>query len=98
MVANPASEERRTIVKFARLFRADAPNAAVLIRLFVGLVFASEGIQGPAGDGLGLALAKHIVELQGGILWLEDGTDGESCVFIVDLKADSAPPTLREVE
>lgn len=30
---------------FARFLRADAPPAAVLIRLAVGLVFASEGIQ-----------------------------------------------------
>jgi uncharacterized membrane protein YphA (DoxX/SURF4 family) len=32
-------------VKLARLFRAEAPDAAVLIRFVVGLVFASEGIQ-----------------------------------------------------
>ncbi|HEY6725283.1 MAG TPA: DoxX family protein [Polyangiaceae bacterium] len=34
-----------TIVKFAWLFRPDAPGAGVLIRFVVGLVFASEGIQ-----------------------------------------------------
>jgi uncharacterized membrane protein YphA (DoxX/SURF4 family) len=32
-------------VRSSRLFRAGAPDAAVLIRLVVGLVFASEGIQ-----------------------------------------------------
>lgn len=32
-------------MKLARLFRPDAPDAGVLIRFVVGLVFASEGIQ-----------------------------------------------------
>lgn len=32
-------------MKLARLFRAEAPDAAVLIRFVVGLIFASEGIQ-----------------------------------------------------
>lgn len=33
------------LVKLVRLFRAEAPDAVVLIRFVVGLVFASEGIQ-----------------------------------------------------
>jgi putative oxidoreductase len=32
-------------VRLARLFRSDAPDAVVLIRLVVGVVFASEGVQ-----------------------------------------------------
>ncbi len=32
-------------MKVASLFRSDAPDAAVLIRMVVGLVFASEGVQ-----------------------------------------------------
>lgn len=34
-----------TLMRLASLFRAEAPNAAVLIRMVVGLVFASEGVQ-----------------------------------------------------
>src|SRR5690606_22062991 len=36
---------RPSVMTLARIFRADAPSASVLIRLVVGLVFASEGIQ-----------------------------------------------------
>ncbi len=45
VVLNATNAQSRGPAWRARLLRADAPPAAVLIRLVVGLVFASEGIQ-----------------------------------------------------
>jgi K+-sensing histidine kinase KdpD len=52
--------------------------------------------QAPVGHGLGLALAKMVVELQGGSIWVEDPPKGGTA-FIMELPSESAP-RLRTVE
>jgi signal transduction histidine kinase len=49
------------------------------------------------GYGLGLALAKVVIELHGGHIWLEDVPAGGSA-FIVELKVDGPLQPLRKVE
>ncbi|MGH7318882.1 MAG: GAF domain-containing sensor histidine kinase [Candidatus Rokuibacteriota bacterium] len=43
----------------------------------------------PPGSGLGLTIARHLVELHGGRIWVEDGPGGGS-TFVVLLPAASA--------
>lgn len=55
---------------------------------------------GYGGLGLGLAICKRLVELQGGSLWLEStGIEGEGSVFYFTLPIvePSAPPTMPQV-
>jgi two-component system sensor histidine kinase KdpD len=37
----------------------------------------------PVGLGMGLAIAKGIIEAHGGRIWIEDGPDGKGTIFIV---------------
>ncbi len=47
---------------FVRFFRATPDNAAALDR--------------PSGLGMGLTIARGIIEAQGGRIWIEDGSNG----------------------
>jgi K+-sensing histidine kinase KdpD len=49
------------------------------------------------GQGLGLALAKMVIELHGGKIWAEDGPR-EGTAFVIELKAENGSPRLRTVE
>lgn len=56
----------------------------------------SSAKQAPIGHGLGLALAKLVVELHGGSIWVEEAPRGGSA-FVLELKPDGAS-RLRTVE
>jgi signal transduction histidine kinase len=45
----------------------------------------------PSGTGLGLTIARHLVDLHGGRIWVEDGAGG-GCAFVVLLPAAGASP------
>jgi signal transduction histidine kinase len=51
----------------------------------------------PVGLGLGLALAKTVVEMQGGSVWVEDASGGGSA-FVLELKSENGSARLRTVE
>jgi K+-sensing histidine kinase KdpD len=53
--------------------------------------------QAPVGHGLGLALAKMVIELHGGAIWVEDAPRAGSA-FVVELQPESGSPRLRTVE
>jgi signal transduction histidine kinase len=59
--------------------------------------YARPARQAPVGHGLGLALAKAIVELHGGSLTIEDAPAAGS-TFVLELKNSNPPPRLRTVE
>lgn len=46
----------------------------------------------PAGSGLGLTIARHLTELHGGRIWVEDAPGGGAC-FVVALPAAGRAPT-----
>lgn len=39
------------------------------------------------GSGLGLAVAKRLIEAQGGRIWVEDAEDGPGARFCIDIRA-----------
>jgi signal transduction histidine kinase len=57
----------------------------------------SSSKQAPLGHGLGLALAKLVVELHGGSIWVEDAPKGGGSAFILELQPEGSP-RLRTVE
>ena len=48
----------------------------------------------PSGSGMGLAIAKGIVEAHGGRIWVEDGADGRGAKFVVALPSQAEPRPL----
>jgi K+-sensing histidine kinase KdpD len=58
--------------------------------------YARPSKQAPVGYGLGLALAKMVVDLQGGSLWVEEAPRGGTA-FVMELQSESSP-RLRTVE
>jgi len=60
--------------------------------------YARASKQAPVGHGLGLALAKMVVELHGGSIWVEDAPRAGSA-FVMELPAENgSSPRLRTVE
>jgi K+-sensing histidine kinase KdpD len=59
--------------------------------------YARPAKQAPVGHGLGLALAKLVVELHGGTIWVEDAPRGGSA-FVMELQSENGSPRLRTVE
>jgi signal transduction histidine kinase len=59
--------------------------------------YARPSKQAPVGHGLGLALAKMVVELHGGTIWVEDAPRGGSA-FVMELQSENGSPRLRTVE
>jgi two-component system sensor histidine kinase/response regulator len=59
--------------------------------------YARPSKQAPVGHGLGLALAKMVVELHGGTVWVEDAPRGGSA-FVMELPSENGSPRLRTVE
>jgi two-component system sensor histidine kinase KdpD len=50
-----------------------------------------DGDQGqPSGTGMGLAIARGIVEAHGGRIWVEDGAEGRGTRFVVSLPTNEA--------
>jgi len=47
------------------------------------------------GTGLGLSLAKQMVELHGGRIWAENRCDGTGAIFSFTLPLEGEPPMLR---
>lgn len=56
--------------------------------------YAQVGKHVPIGHGLGLALAKLIVEVHGGTIWVEDIPRGGSA-FVIELPSSGPSPRLR---
>ncbi len=52
----------------------------------------SQAMQGVSGTGLGLTIAKEIVELHGGRIWVKS-QEGEGSYFAFELPRKSTPPT-----
>ena len=59
--------------------------------------YARPAKQAPVGHGLGLALAKLVVELHGGTIWVEDAPRGGTA-FVMELQSENGSPRLRTVE
>jgi K+-sensing histidine kinase KdpD len=45
-----------------------------------------------AGSGMGLAIARGIVEAHGGHIWVEDSEGGNGAKFVIELPINSEPP------
>jgi signal transduction histidine kinase len=56
----------------------------ILPRLFTKFATKSD----TAGTGLGLFIAKSIVEAHGGKIWAEDNRDGRGATFVFSLLID----------
>ncbi len=64
----------------------------VVPRLFAPFVQGSAGASRPAGMGLGLSIARSLVELHGGTARVESEGHGRGARFIVELPTIAPPP------
>jgi two-component system phosphate regulon sensor histidine kinase PhoR len=63
-------------------------------RIFERFYQVDTARSGQAGSGLGLSIAKHIIEAQGGKIWAEAGIPGGGrIVFTLPLAEDTGTPT-----
>jgi two-component system phosphate regulon sensor histidine kinase PhoR len=63
-------------------------------RIFERFYQVDTSRSGQTGSGLGLSIAKHIIEAQGGKIWAEAGIPGGArIVFTLPLAEESASPT-----
>lgn len=75
----------------------DADNISAADRGTIFQPYSHVPRRAPLGQGLGLALARVIIELHGGQVRLEDLPDGASA-FVVELKSPSGTPKLQMEE
>jgi K+-sensing histidine kinase KdpD len=60
-------------------------RARVFDKFFRAMRDGDSGTREPSGSGMGLAIAKGIVEAHGGRIWIEDNTAGRGSRFVVTL-------------
>jgi len=61
--------------------------------------YARPSKRAPVAHGLGLSLAKVVVEVHGGSIWVDDPPKGKGgSAFIVELKGSAGPSKLRSLE
>jgi signal transduction histidine kinase len=88
-IAIRASQEADR-VKIAISDTGPGIDAELTDNLFTRFTRGSEGINSAErGIGLGLAIAKELIDRQGGAIWL-DGTSGQGSTFIVTLPCANA--------
>lgn len=70
----------------------------VFDKFFRALRDGDSGTQQPSGSGMGLAIAKGIVEAHGGRIWIEDGAGRRGSRVVVSLPVGDDPEPVIENE